>query len=192
MRRRIGIYGATDETLQLIPLLSANPEVEIAGIFDPDAAAARERWASDPELGALVSEDPACLGDVGLHAVVDAGIGVSCDERFPHLARAGVQIVPPLTARLLWAYGPSSADRKAELLQALHEVVESYNLTIEADDLFRRVLEIAIGVTGADGGSLMLLDNEARELRVRVAGVDLRRAGETSDRTRWSTLRQLQ
>jgi GAF domain-containing protein len=169
MRRRIGICGATDETLQLIPLLAANPEIEIAAIFDPDAAAARDRWASDPELAAQVSDDPACLGDTHLHAVVDAGAEVSCDERFPHLARSGVQIVPPLTARLLWAYGPSSADRKAELLQALHEVVESYNLTIDADDLFRRMLEIAIGVTGADGGSLMLLDDDARELRVRVA-----------------------
>jgi GAF domain-containing protein len=38
-----------------------------------------------------------------------------------------------------------------------------------ADELFRRMLEIALGVTGAEGGSLMLLDPEARELRVRVA-----------------------
>jgi len=169
MRRRIGICGATEETLQLIPLLSANPEVEIAAIFDPDAAAARERWASDPELAGLISDDPACLGDARLHAVVDAGAGGSCEERFPDLARSGVQILPPLTARLLFAYGPSSADRKAELLQALHEVVESYNLTIDADELFRRMLEIALGVTGAEGGSLMLLDPAAGELRVRVA-----------------------
>jgi hypothetical protein len=36
MRRRIGIYGATDEALQLIPPLLANPEVEVAGLYDPD------------------------------------------------------------------------------------------------------------------------------------------------------------
>jgi GAF domain-containing protein len=48
-------------------------------------------------------------------------------------------------------------------------VVESYNLTVDADELFRRMLEIAIGATGAEGGSLMLLDPQARELFVRVA-----------------------
>ncbi|MFB3118338.1 MAG: GAF domain-containing protein, partial [Myxococcota bacterium] len=52
---------------------------------------------------------------------------------------------------------------------ALHEIVESYNLTVDADELFSRVLEIAVAVTGAEGGSLMLLDHSARELRVRVA-----------------------
>jgi GAF domain-containing protein len=54
-------------------------------------------------------------------------------------------------------------------LTALHEIVESYNLTIDTDELFSRVLEIAVAVTGAEGGSLMLLDHAARELRVRVA-----------------------
>ncbi len=79
------------------------------------------------------------------------------------------QIVTPLTARLLWGYGVAPRDRKAELLQALHEVVESVELTIETDELFERMLEIAVGVTGAEGGSLMLLDPESHALRIRVA-----------------------
>ncbi|MEN8161603.1 MAG: GAF domain-containing protein, partial [Myxococcota bacterium] len=82
---------------------------------------------------------------------------------------ADVQVVSPLTARRLWGYGASGADRKGELLQALHEIVESVNLTIDPSELFERMLEIAMGVTGADGGSLMLLDPERGELRVRVA-----------------------
>ena len=45
-RRRIGIHGATDESLQLIPLLLANPEVEIAGVFDPDPDVFPSRLAS--------------------------------------------------------------------------------------------------------------------------------------------------
>jgi GAF domain-containing protein len=74
-----------------------------------------------------------------------------------------------LTARLLWCFGSASQNSKADLLTALHEIVESYNLTIDADELFSRVLEIAVAVTGAEGGSLMLLDHAAGELRVRVA-----------------------
>ncbi len=175
MRKRIGIYGATDETLQLIPLLEANPEVEISAIYDPDPTALRERLdALEPEIaetlrGRLVPDDTALASDVRLHAVIDSGSCAPFASSFPEASERGVQVVTPLAARLLWGYGATSSDRKAELLQVLHEVLESYNLTIDTDELFGRMLEIARSVTSADGGSVMLLDPEARELRVRVA-----------------------
>lgn len=174
MRKRIGIDGATDEALALIPLLAANPGIEIAAILDPEAHRLLERLPHlEPGVGALVEQtlgdDPRALTeDPTLHAVIDAGEGTPFAVRHPEVARRGVQIVSPLTARLLWGLGVPSPDRKGELLQALHEVVESYNLTVDADELFARMLEIAIGVTGAEGGSLMLLE-EGRELAVRVA-----------------------
>jgi diguanylate cyclase (GGDEF)-like protein len=173
MRRRIGIYGATDEALQLIPPLLANPEVEVAGLYDPDPDALRERLRALPRdvaegLHGLIQADAATLvQDPTLYAVIDSEGGFA--NRFPETAERGVQVVTPLVARLLWCYGATSPDRKTELLHALHEVVESYNLTVDPDELFRRMLEIAIGVTDADGGSLMLLDGERRELRVRIA-----------------------
>jgi signal transduction protein with GAF and PtsI domain len=105
--------------------------------------------------------------DPTLYAVIDSEGGFA--QRFPETAERGVQVVTPLVARLLWCYGATSPDRKTELLHALHEVVDSYNLTVDPDELFRRMLEIAIGVTDADGGSLMLLDSDRRELRVRIA-----------------------
>lgn len=171
MRRRIAIYGATEETLRLLPLLLANPKLEIAGVHDPDPVGLRERLAAMPSeiskaLGAQVDTAAEEIADdPALFAVIDATGGFA--RAFPAAAERGVQVVTPLVARLLWCYG--AGDRKAELLQALHEVVESYNLTVEPDQLFRRMLEIALGVTGAEGGSLMLLDATARELRVRVA-----------------------
>jgi hypothetical protein len=160
MRRRIGIYGATDEALQLIPPLLANPEVEVAGLYDPDPNALRERLRALPRdvaegLHGLIQADPATLvQDPTLYAVIDSEGGFA--QRFPETAERGVQVVTPLVARLLWCYGATSPDRKTELLHALHEVVDSYNLTVDPDELFRRMLEIAIGVTDADGGSLML------------------------------------
>ena len=48
MRRRIAIYGATDEALRLVPLLLANPKLEIAGVHDPDPAGLRERLVRLP------------------------------------------------------------------------------------------------------------------------------------------------
>jgi len=174
MRRRIGIYGASDEVLALLPLLDANPAVEIAVIFDPNPALVRERLrALGSErmefVASRLTDDPKALGSVQLHAVIDSGLEPSFVERFTDAAARGVQIVAPLTARLLFGYGVSARDRKAELLQALHEVVESVNLTVDADELFARMLEIALGVTGADRGSVMLLDPQTNELTIRVA-----------------------
>jgi GAF domain-containing protein len=175
MRKRIAICGASEETLALVPLLEANPEVEIPVVYDPDPVAARARLAQLPpataeRMEARLTDD---LGKVaatpGLHAVIDSGLEPPFASSAPDAAASGVQIVAPLTARLLWGYGVSARDHKGELLQALHEVVESYNLTVDTDELFSRMLEIALGVTGAEGGSLMLLDPELGELRVRVA-----------------------
>jgi GAF domain-containing protein len=137
LRKRIAIYGASEEALALLPLLEANPDVEVLRVDDP------ARVLAIPDL----------------HAVVDAGAEPRLADRAADLAAAGVQCVAPLTARLLWGYGAPGRDHKGELLQALHEVVESYDLSVE----------IALGTTGADRGSLMLLDRERRELRVRVA-----------------------
>jgi GAF domain-containing protein len=173
MRRGLVLYGATEEALGLVPLLEANPEVEILGVYEPERAQAAERVRAlgsgvAERLLPRLSDDPALLQGA-LHAVVDAGSLPAFADAFPDVARRGVQIVSPLTARLLWGYGVSARDRKTELLQALHEIVESVNLTVDADELFARMLEIAMGVTGADGGSLMLLDPERGELRIRVA-----------------------
>lgn len=166
MRKAVALYGVSEETLALIPILLENAEIEITGAFADDVAAARTRAAAQ-RVSVPIDSDPALFARP-LHAVVDAGIGRPFAEKFPDAA-ATLQVVSPLTARLLWGYGVSSSDRKSELLQALHEVVESVNLTVDPDELFARMLEIAQGVTGADGGSLMLLDTAKSELSIRVA-----------------------
>ena len=174
MRKRIGIFGATDEALALIPLLVANPGIEIVRVWDAEVGRIRERLPHlAPGLAELLerclTDDAEAFAGESLEVVIDASRRDGYAERFPDAGRNGRQIVTPLTARLLWAYEASTGDHKAELLQSLHEVVDSYNLTIDADELFTRMLEIAIGVTGAEGGSLMLLAEDEQELRVRVA-----------------------
>ncbi len=175
MRKRIGIYRASEEARQLIPSLLENPELEIAAIVDPDAEAIRQRFASfDPGVARVLDEQmtsdiDALLLDSGLHAVIDTSSSGDFAANHPQFSERGIQIVTALTARLLWCFSQSSRNSKSELLTVLHEIVESYNLTIDADELFSRVLEIAVAVTGAEGGSLMLLDHATRELRVKVA-----------------------
>lgn len=173
MRRRVGIWGASDESLRLLRLLLANPGIEVPRIYDADVAAALERARAlgtsiSSHVAPLLVDDPAAFfAEQAYDAVVDATGDVA--EHVRTRPVPAPQIVTPLTARLLWGYGVAPRDRKAELLQALHEVVESVELTIETDELFERMLEIAVGVTGAEGGSLMLLDPESHALRIRVA-----------------------
>lgn len=173
MRRQLGIWGASEESLRLLRLLSGNPEVEVVRIFDPNVAQALERartigTALAHHVAPLLVDEPAAFfAEQDFDAIVDAE--GDFPSHVPAGPRAAIQVVTPLTARLLWGYGVAPRDRKAELLQALHEVVESVDLAVEADELFKRMLEIAVGVTGAEGGSLMLLDPKANVLRIRVA-----------------------
>jgi diguanylate cyclase (GGDEF)-like protein len=175
MMRRLAIVGVTDEVVDLLAQLDGRAELEIAAVLDADPASARARLgrlapAQAAALVALLTDDAARVdARDDLFAVVDAGAGGAFPERFPSLARRGVQVLTPLTARLLFAPGAPAPDRKKELLQALHEIVESVDLTVDADQLCARVLEVTVEVTGADGGSLMLLDPETGVLRMRCA-----------------------
>lgn len=175
MRRRVGIYGATDETLRLIGLLVGNPEIDVVRLYDTNVAAALERARpSSPDLVAFLrrvatDDFDSFVASDDLHAVVDGSSGEAFSRALPNAAARGIQVVSPLAARMLWAYGPNSRERKTELLQTLSEVVESVELTLDPNELFTRMLEIAIGVSGADGGSMMLLDPATHELRIRVA-----------------------
>jgi GAF domain-containing protein len=167
VRKGLAIYGATEEAFTLVPALEQNADVELVGVYASDVEAAR-RLARRLRITAPIGDDRS-LFLRPLHAVIDAGVEAPFATAFPAAATPELQVVSPLTARLLWGIGASSPDRKAELLQALHEIVESVNLTIDTDELFSRMLEIAMGVTGADGGSLMLLDADRGELFIRVA-----------------------
>jgi diguanylate cyclase (GGDEF)-like protein len=174
-RKRIGIYGVQEETIRLVRLLAKSPESEVVRCFDPDrdAALARaKRLGSDFSdlIEPMLTDDlESFLGADRLDAVVEAGPLEPLVVLCPDAVDPSVQVVSPLTARLLWRHGATPADRKTELLQALAEVVESVEFTIDSDELFMRMLEIAVGITGAEGGSLMLLDPESRELRIGVA-----------------------
>ncbi len=175
MPRRVGIFGTSEESLQLLRLLAVNPQIEITAVWDdnPEAALHLVRRAA-PEVASLLESlltvDAEGFRNAGrLDAVVEGGASPGFATRYPDSAEQGLQILSPLTARLLWGYETATRDRKNDLLTALSEVVESVELTIDSDELFARMLEIAVGVTGADGGSLMLLDPARRELTIRVA-----------------------
>ena len=175
MRKRLGIVGHSDEGLGLLPLLEANPDVELAGILTDDPEAARRALARvDPKYAMrsyqlIVSDGQALLRTPGLVALIDAEAPASLRPVLESAPERGVQVTTPLIAKLLYAFGPVDAHRKPDLLQALGEILESYNLTVDRRGLLNRILQIAVGSTGADRGSLMLWDEAEGALRVEVA-----------------------
>ena len=175
MRKRLAIVGHSDEGLGLIPLLEANPDVELCAVLTDDAEAARRGLVRvDPKYAvrsyALIAADAeAVLRTPGLVALIDADAPASLRGVLADAQDRGVQVTTPLIAKLLYAFGPVDAARKPDLLQALGEILESYNLTVDRRGLLNRILQIAVGSTGADRGSLLLWDPEAGALRVEVA-----------------------
>lgn len=175
MGRRIAVYGATDEALQLLPLLTSHPDLEVSAVFDPDAAVHRRRLAlQDPALAAalqrLLTDDASALrDDPRLDAVVDAGIAPAFAGAFAPLIARGVEALSPQQARLRWAAPPPASDAKQALLSALGEIAATFELAAAPDSLFARLLEVAIAATGAAGGSLLLREPDTETLRVRAA-----------------------
>ncbi len=173
--KRIAIYGVTEESIALLPHLLTNPEIEVIGIHTYDVGATQSQLRKLPKpiensaREVLTSDDRLFESGTGLHAIIDSRVSPALTRKFPFLLASGVERISPLVARLLWGFRDPHADHKQDLLQTLQEIVESYDLTIDTDELFERMLQIAIGATGADQGSLMLLEPNSQELLIRMA-----------------------
>ncbi|HKJ25187.1 MAG TPA: GAF domain-containing protein, partial [Myxococcota bacterium] len=172
MRRRVAIHGASEEALRLVPTLEADPGVEIVLVHDADLDAARARWQRlDPERARAyddrLSDDPAAFERLRVHTVVDAARDFASLR--PEATPGDVRVLSPLSARLLWGPSDRPRERQAELLGALREVVDSFDLSADPATVVERVLDVAIGATRADAGSVMLLDPEDGELHVQHA-----------------------
>ncbi len=175
MRKRLAVVGHSEEGLSLIPRLEANPDVEICAILTDDVSAACHGLANvapglDERFAALMTDDAErVLRTQGLVAMIDADPPEIFRDTLNVAPDRGIQVTTPLIAKLLYAFGPVDATRKPDLLLALGEILEGYNLTIDRRGLLQRILQIAIGATGADRGSLMLWVPEEGHLAAEVA-----------------------
>jgi len=171
--RRLLIAGHSREGLELLPVLEANPLVEVAGILTEDPSAARDLLESIDvglirRFAPLLTQDiEAALASPGLVAVIDADAPPRVRERLN--GSRGLQVVTPGLARTLFAFGPVSAFSKPDLLQILREILLSAELTRDHRSVLDLVLQVAVAATGADRGSLLLWDEHAGVLRVAAA-----------------------
>ena len=182
MRKRLAIVGHSEEGLTLIPLLEANPDVEVCGVLTSDQplhgdAGAEPHVEPAPGRALLGSHHLAtplrrsCANGGAPRAWSTPILSPSLRAVRSHEAPdRGLQVTTPLIAKLLYAFGPVDASRKPDLLHT-HErdpgVVQPDGRS--ARDCSQRILQIAVGATGADRGSLMLYDPERGHLAVEVA-----------------------
>jgi hypothetical protein len=100
-------------------------------------------------------------------------VGVYRKLRKLHLDH--VDILSGLSARILFSTGshellaPALAEDKSRLLNSLHEIREAIYLSKNKEELLKLVLNVAIRSSGADSGSIMLVDPRKKVLKIEIA-----------------------
>ncbi len=175
MRKQVAIAGHGELGLSLIPQLDANPGIEICAIVTPDPEATRAALRAlgselADRLDARVTRDLVrVLEAPELQAVVDAGAPPAWHPALAEASRRGVQLISPLLARLRYGFAPGDTAHRPQLLATLEEILDAYDLTADPAELLERILEIAIGASGASRGSVLLYDRDSERLRVAAA-----------------------
>ncbi len=181
-KKKIAIVGGNKEGLGLLPLLEKDPAVQVKLIVEPNKDAMIFKL---DELGfrlaqkydiRICSEWENLLSEGGLDMIIDASSDPQARAFLEKQEFESVEIISALTARLLWEYKgkeekriPEAGSRHSKLLTSLNEIVEAVNLTTDRKQVTSLILKVAIESTGADNGSLMLLDPIENVLKVEVA-----------------------
>ena len=113
MRKRIAIAGHSNKGLSLIPLLEANPNVEVAWILTEDresalASLGRVKEEFPKQYESRITSDAAeVFRTPGLTAIIEADPSEAIQATLEEAAGHGVQRTTPLVAKLLFAFGPA-------------------------------------------------------------------------------------
>ncbi len=113
--------------------------------------------------------------DIIINTTNDTGVY----RKLRKLNLPNVDILSGLSARILFSTGsrelfrPGFTEDKARLLNSLHEIREAIYLSKNKEELLKLVLNVAIRSSGADSGSIMLVDPQKKTLRIEIAdGLD--------------------
>ncbi|HWP35481.1 MAG TPA: GAF domain-containing protein, partial [Thermodesulfobacteriota bacterium] len=180
--RNVAIVGANRDALALLPLLERDPTVRVRLIADRSPRAVVSTLEGlDYQLAArygvrVAHSLEALAQEPDLDLIIDASRDPETSAAVLAHKPAGATVMSALSARLIWetraaggGRGEPPAVRREALLGRLAEVVGAVQLTANEEELLSLVLSVAIESTGAERGSLLLLDPEERVLRVRVA-----------------------
>ena len=183
--KQIAILGAGKESLNLLPLLVESDNCNVALIVDSNTDAMLFKldemgYSLSPALQIEISTNLHTLRDVKpLDIIIDTIQDWSTDKLLSSSSFKDIEIMHPLSARLVWGAKSSSQHKREEgdktdlgfhnehsaLLSSFRDIVDSVNLVSDREELFTVAMKLAMESTGADRCSIMLksVDEEGKE-----------------------------
>ncbi len=159
---------------------SKSHTVALVGINHESAALLSELLDADgARVIRIVNHETEDLGDLKHFPQLDIIINTTNDaavyRALRNLNLPNVDILSGLSARILFTagapdlFGSGVTEDKSRLLNSLHEIREAIYLSKNKEELLKLVLNVAIRSSGADSGSIMLVDTQKKALKIEIA-----------------------
>jgi len=154
--------------------------IAIVGINRESAAVLSELLeAEGARVIRMLNHETEDLSDLRHYPQIDIIINTTNDvgvyRSLRKLNLPNVDILSGLSARILFSAGtrdlfqPGLTEDKNRLLNSLHEIREAIYLSKNKEELLKLVLNVAIRSSGADSGSIMLVDPQKKVLKIEIA-----------------------
>ncbi len=155
--RQVAIVGLNRETAHLLPNLLDAEGIHVIKVLNPELEDV-SRLTQYPHL------------DI----IIDTTHNPTISARLRKLSMKRVDVISGLGARILFCgVKKSGGEGKDAVLQSLEELREAVGLAKNKDEILKVILNTAVKTTGADCGSLMLLDPSKRQLTIEASvGLD--------------------
>jgi GAF domain-containing protein len=168
-KRNVALVGLREDDLDLIPAILRDDRWQLVSVADEDASSAALKVAEIMRLPA--TSNIATLASLDVEVAI-CGSGEASRLVGEMLGGRVVTMSPEEALRR----GPEdetpegvALELGAEESQVLGTLTKTLNLALDRQKLLRWILDLAIKCTGAECGSIMLLDDEGRELRIAMA-----------------------
>ncbi len=184
--KTLAVVGANRDGLSLLPLLLNDKSTKVVMIADDNKDAMAFKlgdfgYKLADNLNITLTSNLDDLKKINdIDTIIDASADSTTSDFLSHPEFCNVEVLSSLSARLIWGYKgkdgkvredikKTTRDRQSSLLDSLAEIVDAVKLTLDKKELLSLILKLAMDTTGADKGSLMLLDSEEKVLKVEVA-----------------------
>ena len=151
--RSVAIVGLNRETANLLPSLLDAEGIRVIKVLNPELEDL-SRLTQFPHLD----------------FIIDTTHNASVAARLKKLPLKRVDVISGLGARLLFcSIRKNGAAEQSRILHSLEEIREAVSLAKNKDEILRVILSSAVKSTGADCGSLMLLDSSRKQLVIETS-----------------------
>ena len=152
-QRQVAIVGLNRETANLLPSLLEADGIHVIKVLNPELEDL-SRLTQYPHLS----------------IIIDTTHNPSIAARLKKLPLKRADVISGLGARILFcSIRNGHPGEKDGILQSLEEIREAVGLTKNKSEIFKVILNTAVKSSGADCGSIMLLDPSKRQLTIESA-----------------------